>query len=53
MKWLEKNWLIVLGIFVAYLWYNGSLGNLLGTGTAAAATNGNSNVYSGPMIMGG
>ena len=37
MKWLEKNWVIVLVVVLAYLYFNGSLGNLLGTTTSSAS----------------
>jgi hypothetical protein len=45
MKWLEKNWLIVAAVFVAYLWYNGSLSGILGGGgggSSVAQTGGTS-----------
>ena len=41
MKWLEKNWVIVVIVIGAYMWLNGTLGNLLSgvtSPTAPAAT---------------
>ena len=41
MKWLEKNWVVVAVVAVGYLWFNGSLKNLLsGTPAPAVATGG-------------
>ena len=37
MKWLEKNWVVVAIVVVAYLYFNGSLSGLLG-GTAGTST---------------
>lgn len=48
MKWLEKNWVVVLVVVLVYMWYNGTLGNLLGTGMATTAGNGG-----GTTILGG
>lgn len=48
MKWLEKNWLIVTLVILAYLYFNGSLGNLLGTGsTASTASTGGTTFIGG------
>ena len=51
MKWLEKNWVVVAIVLVAYLYFNGSLSGLLGGGTTA--TPGDSNETSSIVIMGG
>ena len=40
MKWLEKNWVVVLLVVLAYMWMNGSLSNLLGGSTPAVSTGG-------------
>ena len=48
MKWIEKNWVVVLIVVVAYLWFNGSLGNLLGSSSGSA-----SSLPSGPVTLGG
>jgi hypothetical protein len=41
MKWLEKNWVIVAVVVLGYLYFNGSLGNLLGSGsTSTSGSNG-------------
>jgi hypothetical protein len=50
MKWLEKNWVVVLIVILAFMWYNGSLGNLFG-GTTAASTGGS--YTGGTSILGG
>ena len=41
IKWLEKNWVVVVVVVVAYLWFNGSLANLLGTPAAATGSSPN------------
>ena len=48
MKWLEKNWLIVTIVVLGYLYFNGTLGNLLGGGsTAALPSNGGTTFVGG------
>jgi hypothetical protein len=47
MKWLEKNWVVVLVVVLAYMWYNGSLGNLLGGSSAAAVPTGGTSILGG------
>lgn len=47
MKWLEKNWLVVAIVIVAYLYFNGSLSNLLGGTSSSVAP------ASGTAILGG
>jgi hypothetical protein len=49
MKWLEKNWLIVTIVILGYLYFNGTLSNLLG-GTAALPASSGSN---GTTFIGG
>ena len=46
MKWLEKNWLVVTIVVLGYLYFNGTLSNLLG-GTTSSAGGG------GTAILGG
>lgn len=47
MKWIEKNWLVILIVVVAYLWYNGSLGNILGGGASPALPTGGTSILGG------
>lgn len=49
MKWLEKNWVVVVVVIVAYMWMNGSLGNLLGGAgtTSAGLTTGGTTILGG------
>ena len=48
MKWLEKNWVVVLIVVLAYLYFNGSLSNLLSGSAASPVSNGG-----GTAILGG
>lgn len=49
MKWVEKNWVVILIVVLAYLYFNGSLGNIFGsTATTSAVGNGG-----GTAILGG
>jgi hypothetical protein len=46
MKWLEKNWVVVTIVVLGYLYFNGTLSNLLG-GTTSSSSLSNGSTFVG------
>jgi hypothetical protein len=38
MKWIEKNWVVILILVVAYLWYTGGLATILGGAASGSSS---------------
>jgi hypothetical protein len=47
VRWLEKNWVVVAVVGLGYLWYNGTLKNLLSGTPAVPATTGGTTILGG------